>query len=90
MNRFQGIDRDCVWLQVGTAGASPPRFEDGHSKEEKMAAVHYVRFALPEAARAASARPRRTSAWSWSIRTTARKRPWPRRRGAALRDDLAD
>ena len=25
----------------------PARFEEGHSKEEKMAAVHYLRFAVP-------------------------------------------
>jgi hypothetical protein len=52
VNRFQGLERDCVWLQVDGRRV-PARFESGHSKEEKMAAVHYVRFALPEAARAA-------------------------------------
>lgn len=52
VNRFQGLDRDSVWLQVDGLRV-PARFEPGHSKEEKMAAVHYVRFALPEAARAA-------------------------------------
>ena len=52
VNRFQGLDRDSVWLQVDGLRV-PARFESGHSKEEKMAAVHYVRFALPEAARAA-------------------------------------
>jgi len=52
VNRFQGLDRDTVWLQVDGLRV-PARFESGHSKEEKMAAVHYVRFALPERARAA-------------------------------------
>ena len=52
VNRFQGLERDRVWLQVDGLRV-PARFESGHSKEEKMAAVHYVRFALPEAARAA-------------------------------------
>ena len=52
VNRFQGLDRDSVFLQVDGRRV-PARFESGHSKEEKMAAVHYVRFALPEAARAA-------------------------------------
>jgi hypothetical protein len=52
VNRFQGLDRDSVWLQVDGRRV-PACFESGHSKEEKMAAVHYVRFALPEAARAA-------------------------------------
>jgi Protein of unknown function (DUF3501) len=54
VNRFQGLDRDSVWLQVDGRRV-PARFESGHSKEEKMAAVHYLRFALPEAARAALA-----------------------------------
>ena len=54
VNRFQGLDRDSVWLQVDGRRV-PACFESGHSKEEKMAAVHYVRFALPEAARAALA-----------------------------------
>ena len=52
VNRFQGLDRDGVFLQVDGLRV-PARFESGHSKEEKMAAVHYVRFALPEPARAA-------------------------------------
>jgi hypothetical protein len=52
VNRFQGLDRDSVFLQVDGLRV-PARFESGQSKEEKMAAVHYVRFALPEAARAA-------------------------------------
>jgi len=52
VNRFQGIDREGVFLVAG-AHRIPARFEEGHSKEEKMAAVHYLRFPLPEAARAA-------------------------------------
>jgi hypothetical protein len=52
VNRFQGLDRDSVWLVVDGLRI-PARFEPGQSREEKMAAVHYVRFALPEAARAA-------------------------------------
>ena len=65
----------------------PARFEAGHSKEEKMAAVHYLRFAVPEAARAASG-PRGGRAWSWSIRTTRRSGPG---RGDAARpaEDLS-
>jgi len=54
VNRFQGLDRDSVFLQVDGRRV-PARFESGESREEKMAAVHYVRFALPEAARAALA-----------------------------------
>ena len=52
VNRFQGLDKDGVWLVIGDERV-PARFEGGHSKEEKMAAVHYLRFALPARARAA-------------------------------------
>ncbi|HET7745786.1 MAG TPA: DUF3501 family protein [Vicinamibacteria bacterium] len=52
VNRFQGLDRDAVFLEIGPHRA-PARFEGGHSKEEKMAAVQYVRFPVPEQARAA-------------------------------------
>ena len=52
VNRFQGLDRDSVWLVVDGLRI-PARFESGHTREEKMAAVHYVRFALPDAAMAA-------------------------------------
>jgi hypothetical protein len=45
-----------VWL-VGGGARVPARFEPGHSKEEKMAAVHYVRFAVPDALRRALADP---------------------------------
>ncbi len=56
VNRFQGLDRDAVWLLAGGVRV-PARFEPGHSKEEKMAAVHYVTFVVPEAARSALADP---------------------------------
>jgi hypothetical protein len=56
VNRFQGLDRDTLWLFAG-AHRVPARFEPGHSKEEKMAAVHYVRFEVPEPARAALGDP---------------------------------
>ncbi len=55
VNRFQGLDRDSVFLVVGPHRI-PARFESGHTKEEKMAAVHYVRFPVPAEARAALAR----------------------------------
>ena len=56
VNRFQGLDRDgVIWMRVGNDVRIPVRFEEGHSKEEKMSAVHYVRFAVPAAARAALA-----------------------------------
>jgi hypothetical protein len=55
VNRFQGIDHDGVFLRVGEQRLAA-RFESGHSKEEKMAAVHYVRFAVPPDAQAALGR----------------------------------
>jgi hypothetical protein len=53
VNRFQGIDR-AVWLVAGDQRVAAS-FEPGHSKEEKMAAVQYVRFAVDAKARAALA-----------------------------------
>jgi hypothetical protein len=47
VNRYQGIDREGVTLRIGDRFVIPARFEEGHSKEEKMAAVHYIRFAVP-------------------------------------------
>jgi Protein of unknown function (DUF3501) len=49
VNRFQGLDRGCVRLMVG-GDAAPAGFEGGHSKEEKLAAVQYLRFRVPESA----------------------------------------
>jgi hypothetical protein len=60
VNRFQGLDRDgVIWLRIGPDLALPAHFEEGHSKEEKMSAVHYLRFAVPPAARAALSDPSR-------------------------------
>jgi hypothetical protein len=57
LDRFLGIDAgDRLWLQVGREQVVPGRFEAGHSKEDKIAAVHFVRFALSPAAREAFAR----------------------------------
>src|SRR6267143_1728974 len=60
INRFQGLDREGVKLRLGNRPAIPARFEEGHSKEEKMAAVHYLRFAVPRDAQAALADPGQT------------------------------
>jgi hypothetical protein len=57
VNRFQGLDRGCVSLAVGDLFRIPARFEGGLSKEEKMAAVHYLRFPVSAEARAALADP---------------------------------
>jgi hypothetical protein len=53
LDRFMGIDSGRhVWIQVGREFAVAGEFEAGHSDEEKgkLAAVHFVRFAFPEAA----------------------------------------
>ena len=62
VNRFQGLDKaGVIWLRIAPDVALPARFEEGHSNEEKMAAVHYLRFAVPAAARAALADASRTA-----------------------------
>ncbi len=76
INRFQGLDRDRVALVIGDDSRVSARFEGGHSKEEKMAAVQYLRFPVTAEARAALSDPRR--AWSSTTRTTGRKRRCPR------------
>ena len=57
VNRFQGLDREMASrLRVGEHRL-PARFEGGLSKEEKMAAVHYLRFPVTREARSALAIP---------------------------------
>jgi len=41
-----GID-EAVWLQVGAAQPIRADFEPGRSREDKLSAVQYVRFAVP-------------------------------------------
>jgi hypothetical protein len=56
LDGLMGIDSgECVGLAVGDR-VVPAVFEAGHSKEDKIAAVHFLRFPLPEAARRALAR----------------------------------
>lgn len=44
LDSMQGLDRpDTVFLQVGTERIYA-EFESGHSKEDRISAVHYVRF----------------------------------------------
>ena len=63
VNRFQGLDKGgVIWLRIAPDVALPARFEEGRSNEEKMAAIHYLRFAVPPAARAALADASRTAA----------------------------
>ena len=45
LDRFQGIDRgEVVSFQIGERFNVPGIFEGGRSKEDKISAVHYVRF----------------------------------------------
>jgi Protein of unknown function (DUF3501) len=45
VNRFQGLDHDAVFLVLGEERI-PGHFEEGRTKEEKMSAVHFLRFRL--------------------------------------------
>ena len=45
--KFLGID-ESVYLKVGNHSIHA-RFEEGHSKEDKISAVHYVKFPFSEA-----------------------------------------
>jgi hypothetical protein len=56
VNRFRGLDREGVWLKVGPC-ALAAEFEGGGSTEERMAGVHYLKFAVSPEARAALADP---------------------------------
>lgn len=50
--RLIGID-EAVRLEIGDRFAIRGQFEPGHSKEDKLSAVQYVRFVFDDAARAA-------------------------------------
>ncbi|MBI3996008.1 MAG: DUF3501 family protein [Nitrospirae bacterium] len=53
LDGLQGIDDGrSVYLELGTERIYG-RFEEGHSKEDKLSAVHYVRFRLSPEQRAA-------------------------------------
>ena len=54
LDRFQGLDRERrLYLQVGDRAPITAQFEPGHSTEDRISAVHYIRFPLsPEDKRA--------------------------------------
>jgi len=56
VNRFRGIQDGHVSLIAGDR-VLPARFESGETSEEKLAGVHYLRFDVPDEARAALADP---------------------------------
>jgi hypothetical protein len=87
-HRFQGLEHDSVWLVID-GRRLPALFEAGRAKEEKVAAVHYIRFDVPEAARQALADPEaevRLLVDHPRYRAEAILDPGTRR---ALREDLA-
>lgn len=48
LDRLHGLDREkTVWLRIGLHRIYGI-FEKGHSKEDKISAVHHVRFPIPE------------------------------------------
>jgi hypothetical protein len=49
VNRFQGLDHGAVFLVLGSERI-PGQFEEGRTKEEKMSAVHFLRFRLSKEA----------------------------------------
>jgi hypothetical protein len=52
LDRLQGIDRgEHVYFQIGERFRVTGVFESGRSKEDKISAVHYVKFPFSEAAR---------------------------------------
>ena len=52
LDRFQGLDREGrLYLQIGDRHQVRAQFEPGHSKEDRISAVHYLRFPLSEHAR---------------------------------------
>jgi hypothetical protein len=57
LDSFQNIDRgDSVALKVGDT-SSFAHFETGHSKEDKISAVHFARFPAPPTLRTLLAQP---------------------------------
>lgn len=56
VDRFLGLDKGVVFLEVAGQRA-PARFEGGQSQEERMSAVHFLRFSLLADARAALSDP---------------------------------
>ncbi|MDR7491970.1 MAG: DUF3501 family protein [Armatimonadota bacterium] len=53
LDRFLGIDQgEHVWLEVGGTRV-PARFAPGRSREDRISAVHFLRFAVPETLRTA-------------------------------------
>ena len=51
LDKLHGIDNGkCVWMELNQEKIFA-RFEEGHSNEEKLSSVHYVRFAFTPSAK---------------------------------------
>jgi hypothetical protein len=46
LDKFQGLDRSGIVLLKLGSDRIPAEFEPGHSKEDRISAVHYVNFRL--------------------------------------------
>ena len=82
VNRFQGLEHGCLALEVGDR-AIPARFEGGRSSEEKMSAVHFLRFDVGAPVREALA----SGAPSW-LRVSHPRYTAEAEVTAALRDEM--
>jgi len=51
LDRFIGLDEPGRLVLAAGAERSPARFAAGQSREDRISAVHYIRFPLPPAAR---------------------------------------
>ena len=59
LDAFIGLDQgESLWMEIGTSRYFA-KFEAGHGREDKISAVHYVRFVLGEAGRSALETARR-------------------------------
>src|SRR5262245_26925014 len=88
VNRFQGIDQDCLFLELGGRRV-PARFEGGHSNEEKLAAVQYLRFEVGKELERPLADPAQPARLLVSHPRYAAEQPLPPELRAELLRDLA-
>lgn len=52
LDKFQGLDRERrLYLEIGDGAPISAEFEPGHSTEDRISAVHYIRFPLSPDAR---------------------------------------
>lgn len=88
VDRFLGLERDAVHLELG-ARRVPARFEEGRSDEERMSAVHFVRFALDEDARGRLADPAQPARLSVTHPSHSARQDVPPEMRAELLADLS-